>query len=80
VVPGSAADPVLTRPDLREACPNWGGGATNAAAIASSPRDQLVAARRVFSDPLAFRRRDEVDALTHQAQADGARAWASDHP
>jgi hypothetical protein len=33
---------------------------------ADEARDQLVAARSVFSDPLAFRRRDEIDALLLQ--------------
>ena len=32
-------------------------------------RDQLAAARSVFSDPLAFRRRDEIDALLRQCDA-----------
>ena len=31
-------------------------------------RAQLVAARGVFSDPLAFRRRDEIDALLHECE------------
>jgi hypothetical protein len=32
-------------------------------------RDQLAAARSVFSDPLAFRRRDEIDGLLRQCDA-----------
>jgi len=32
-------------------------------------RDELAAARRVFSDPLAFRRRDEIDGLLRQCDA-----------
>ena len=32
-------------------------------------RDQLAAARSFFSDPLAFRRRDEIDALLKQCDA-----------
>ena len=32
-------------------------------------RDELVAARSFFSDPLAFRRRDEIDALLQQCDA-----------
>lgn len=31
-------------------------------------RDELAAARRVFSDPLAFRRRDEIDGLLRQCE------------
>jgi hypothetical protein len=36
---------------------------------ASEARDELAAARNFFSDPLAFRRRDEIDALLRQCDA-----------
>jgi tetratricopeptide (TPR) repeat protein len=36
---------------------------------AAEARDQLAAARSFFSDPLAFRRRDEIDALLRQCDA-----------
>jgi tetratricopeptide (TPR) repeat protein len=36
---------------------------------AAEARDQLAAARSFFSDPLAFRRRDEIDALLRQCAA-----------
>jgi len=36
---------------------------------AAEARDQLAAARVVYSDPLAFRRRDEIDALLRQCDA-----------
>jgi class 3 adenylate cyclase/tetratricopeptide (TPR) repeat protein len=36
---------------------------------AAEAREQLAAARSIYSDPLAFRRRDEIDALLRQCDA-----------
>ena len=36
---------------------------------AAEARGELAAARSFFSDPLAFRRRDEIDALLRQCDA-----------
>jgi hypothetical protein len=33
---------------------------------AAEARDQLAAARSIYSDPISFRRRDEIDALLRQ--------------
>jgi class 3 adenylate cyclase len=54
----------LARPDLREARPNWGGGATNAAAIALSPltgdETRTLIAELLAIDELSEQLRTEV--------------------
>jgi class 3 adenylate cyclase len=54
----------LARPDLREVRPNWGGGATNAAAIALSPltgdQSRTLIAALLMIDQLSEQLRTEV--------------------
>ena len=54
----------LARPDLREARPNWGGGATNATAIALSPltgdQTRTLIAELLATDDLSEQLRSEV--------------------
>jgi class 3 adenylate cyclase/tetratricopeptide (TPR) repeat protein len=54
----------LARPDLREARPNWGGGATNAAAIALSPltgeESRMLIAELLVIDELSEQLQTEI--------------------